>query len=142
VNPGEVFWSLQSTDSTTCGAGAMLTSLRGSLATSRRRSDGGDEKPTAVALDLGLGLWWRLRTGKAARVRGVPEAALLIKARAVSLACGPRGDVVLQPDSGGNGGGVRSGDDAAEGMTGGTHGSATQGVGGGKRLAQLGLAAG
>jgi hypothetical protein len=75
-------------------------------------------------------------------VRGVPGAALLIKARAASLACGPRGDVVLQSDSGGGGGGARSGDDAAEGMTGGTHGSATQGAGGGKRLAQLGLAGG
>jgi hypothetical protein len=53
-------------DSTTCGAGATLTSLCGSLATSRRRSNGGDENPTTAALDLGLGLWWRLRTGKAA----------------------------------------------------------------------------
>jgi hypothetical protein len=95
VKSSEVSWSLRSMDSTTCGAGATLTSLRGSLATSRRRSDGGDENPTTTALDLGLGLWWRLRTGKAARVRGVPGAALLIKARAVSLTCGPRGDVVL-----------------------------------------------
>jgi hypothetical protein len=54
VNSREVSWSLRSTDSTSCGAGAMLTSLRGSLATSRRRSDGGDENPTAAALDLGL----------------------------------------------------------------------------------------
>jgi hypothetical protein len=38
-------------------------------------------------------------------------------------------------------GGVRRGDDVAEGMTGGTHGSATHG-GGGERLAQLGGPAG
>jgi hypothetical protein len=44
-------------------------------------------------------------------VRGVLGAALLIKARAVSLACGPREDVVLQPDSGDGGGGVRGGDE-------------------------------
>jgi hypothetical protein len=39
------------------------------------------------------------------------------------------------------GGGVRSGDDAAEGMIGGTHGLVTQG-GGGERLARLGGPAG
>jgi hypothetical protein len=41
----------------------MLTSLRGSLATSRRPSDGGDENPTAAALDLGFRRGGRRRVG-------------------------------------------------------------------------------
>jgi hypothetical protein len=70
TNSGEVFRSLRSTDSTSCGAGAMLTSLRGSLATSRRRSDGGDENPTAAA----LGFRWRRKA--AARARGISGKAV------------------------------------------------------------------
>jgi hypothetical protein len=95
----------------TDGTGTKLTSWRSSGRAPRRCSGGDGEGPRRRR---GLGfrrLWWRLRTGKAARVRGVLGAALLIKARAVSLACGPREDVVLQPDSGDGGGGVRGGDE-------------------------------
>jgi hypothetical protein len=73
--------------------------LRVSWVASRRRKSGDGDR-TRKRQRLGFRrLWWRLRTGKAARVRGVLGAALLIKARAVSLACGPREDVVRGSDS-------------------------------------------
>jgi hypothetical protein len=62
LNSGEVSWSPWSTNSMTCGAGALLTSLRGSLETSRRRSDGDGKNPTTAAL--------RFRQGRDARGGG------------------------------------------------------------------------
>jgi hypothetical protein len=123
-NSGELTRTARCTGTTTSDAGGCLTSLRISLAASRRRKSG-DGDGTRKRRWLGIRwLWWRLRMGKAARVRGVPGAALLIKARAVSLSCGPREGVVLQPDSGSGGGGVRGGDDRAKGMTSGSPWSA------------------
>jgi hypothetical protein len=97
VNSGEVSWSLRSTDSTTCGAGAMLTSLRGSLATSRRRNDGGGkESKAAVARVCGT------RTSEGGGLgEGVQGAAGALNSPVEHLGVRPRGDVVLQPDSGG-----------------------------------------
>jgi hypothetical protein len=89
LNSGEVSWSLRSTDSTTCGAGELLTSLCGSLATSRRRSDGGGKNPTAAALDLGLGFRWRLRTGQSGSGRRSRGGGRLIRAWGDPLACAP-----------------------------------------------------
>jgi hypothetical protein len=90
LNSGEVSWSLRSTDSTTCGAGVLLTSLRSFLATSRRRSDGGGKNPTVAALDLGLGFRWRLRTGQGGSGRRPRGSGRLIRAWGDPLACAPR----------------------------------------------------
>jgi hypothetical protein len=65
TNSGEAFRSLRSSNSTTCDAGALLTSRRSSRTASRRRSDGGGGEPKEAT----LGFLWRRKA--AARARGL-----------------------------------------------------------------------
>jgi hypothetical protein len=74
----------------TCGAGALLTSLRGSLVTSRRRSDGGGKNPTAAALGFRRGRGARGGRRRASRVSGPGGGRQLIRAWGDPLACTPR----------------------------------------------------